>query len=299
MHPNAGGAAGCALRKQPPVSQEEGLRSIYEAGAFPEGSGFESGFEPEPNPVEPNLGSSSSAGTAGFRALAVVLEEERTGEERMTAPLGILEALVIGRARLGGEMGWDEDLRYLMGGLRQWMAQVREIRIRRGQVRAKNHGTSSGQSATSSCFLFSLATISPRRTHSYDFQSPNVSIPQEQSLRLRTYNRDLAVHRDHSGEVPDSPESTHPGLTLPASGVKSDPDNPDFAQHIASEPTATANFNKICSVHFQRYLFFTLKTPLYGRWIIIKWICHPHVAFRGHNTSRKPLRVLLWLVLLG
>ncbi|KAJ7466305.1 hypothetical protein FB451DRAFT_1178452 [Mycena latifolia] len=116
-----------------------------------------------------------------------------------------------------------------MGGLRQLMAQVREITIRRGKVRQKQahvgrimelrqdkeqvrHMSKFGQpsglhhrSLASGCFLFSPATISPRRTHSYDFQSPNVFSPQEQSLRLRTYNRDLAVHRDHSGEASPSP----------------------------------------------------------------------------------------------
>ncbi|KAJ7433795.1 hypothetical protein FB451DRAFT_1419391 [Mycena latifolia] len=101
------------------------------------------------------------------------------------------------------------------------------------------------RSLASGCFLFSPATISPRRTHSYDFQrDPNLCtvIIVEKDAPLPS--------RPH--QAPDAPESTHPGLTLPASGAKSDPDNPDFAQHIASESTATANFNKICSIHFQR-----------------------------------------------
>ncbi|KAJ6568666.1 hypothetical protein B0H19DRAFT_1256393 [Mycena capillaripes] len=42
----------------------------------------------------------------------------------------------------------------------------------------------------------------------------------------------------------DSPESTCPGFRLP--------EQPESPQDIAREPTATANFNKMFSIHFQR-----------------------------------------------
>ncbi|KAJ7447401.1 hypothetical protein FB451DRAFT_1188252 [Mycena latifolia] len=81
--------------------------------------------------------------------------------------------------------------------------QIMELRQDKVQVRhMSKFGQPSGfhhRSLASGCFLFPPATISPRRTHSYDFKGPNVFIPQEQSLGLRTDNRDLVVHRDHSG----------------------------------------------------------------------------------------------------
>ncbi|KAJ7478517.1 hypothetical protein FB451DRAFT_1365994 [Mycena latifolia] len=103
------------------------------------------------------------------------------------------------------------------------MAQVREIRIRRGQVRQKQaHVRKIMELRQDKCkfvtcpnlasHLDSIIDPSPPAAfcslppHFYDFQSPNVFIPQEQSLGLRTDNRDLAVHRDHGGgEASPSP----------------------------------------------------------------------------------------------
>ncbi|KAJ7907062.1 hypothetical protein B0H13DRAFT_1879890 [Mycena leptocephala] len=72
-----------------------------------------------------------------------------------------------------------------------------------------------------------------------------VSIVEEKQFSERTVAAD-ASHTDSTPpqQAPDSPESTQPGFRLP--------EQPESPQDITREPAATANFGKMCLIHFQR-----------------------------------------------
>ncbi|KAJ7791637.1 hypothetical protein B0H13DRAFT_1935915 [Mycena leptocephala] len=87
-----------------------------------------------------------------------------------------------------------------------------------------------------------------------------VSIVEEKNAPLpRMPHRASRTDSKPPQQAPDSPESTHPGFRLPK--------QPEPLQDITREPAATANFDKMCSIHFQR--------PL----VMIQWMCHLICSF--------------------
>ncbi|KAJ6540332.1 hypothetical protein B0H19DRAFT_1077744 [Mycena capillaripes] len=99
-----------------------------------------------------------------------------------------------------------------------------------------------------------------------------------QKVGCRMRNRDSAVHHEHNrvmlqktiplGNFQNTPlprmpcRASHPDLKPPKQALNSPestrpgfrlPEQLESPQDIAREPTSTANFNKMCSIHFQRH----------------------------------------------